>query len=519
MMEVFKSKHLQKSITQTLLKGNTLLLNRTNNSICQKRLIYNTKNDIKLVLSSPLNNVLTKRDFTKGIPVKLASAAAQPVPHIPEEDSDKIIGNKNYEMWQKYRAIDPRVIRPVDGTEFFVSDWYINLADVFPKISAEEFKKRAEENLSKIELFNYALKRINGHLFFIRKPFKMHLEEVEYTEDEEMENFLKTKDKMIIPYKLIQEKDDKDVQALFSFKICQLQKSNQTKITLSISHAIIDGRSIFIIMDYIRKIINGESIEGNDEQLPNFGGLERFKDLDESYFEPPKNWNEIPKLQIYPQMKPPFKFVRPHIVYDYKPISKFIHENGITIQAMLMAAITRSIRQYNNLPKETPIWNTTPCDTRTSPHATEEYKNRKFFTNIGVMTIKLIGQSNLMEDLKHCMIQLKEAKKKDDGVRQLICASSILDPKTLKFIPMKGFPNQQLQPVVNSTNVGKVNGVFPILNSSNNPYGFVFSVSSYHTDNHLFITILRPYDFDKTYIDILTEELNKIFIPENISKF
>jgi len=38
-----------------------------------------------------------------------------------------------------------------------------------------------------------------------------------------------------------------------------------------------------------------------------------------------------------------------------------------------------------------------------------------------------------MEDLKHCMAQLKEAKKTNDDVRQVACCHSIIDPKNSSF--------------------------------------------------------------------------------------
>jgi len=503
MLELYKSKLLQKGISQTLLKGNSLLVNRASNTICQKCLksdINNIKNDSKVITLSPLNNVSTKRELST-------------------IQDDNIIGKKNKEMWKEFKAIDPRVIRPVDGTEFFVTNYFINLTDVFPRISKEEFIKRAEENLSKLEIFNLAFKRINGHLFFIHKPFKMHLEEVEYNEDEEIENFLKKKDKMVIPFKPLPDEEEKDVQYLYYFKICQLKKSNQTKITLTINHTICDGRTIFTLMDYIRKFIKGESIERNNEPLPNFGGMERFKKLDKSFYESPKVWNEVTKVPLVPHMKPPFHNIRPHMIFDYQPISKFMHENGITVQAMLMAVISRAARRYNNLPKDTPIWNTTPFDVRASPYATEEFKKRKFYSNVGIMQIKLIGQNTLMEDLKHCMVQLQKAKNSNDDIRQIVCCSNTLDPKTLKFIPKAGFPDMSQHSIVYSSNIGKINGNIPLLTSTNHPFFFMFNLSSYHTNDKLFITLLRPVNFDERYVKIITEEINKIFIPKNISKY
>jgi len=77
----------------------------------------------------------------------------------------------------------------------------------------------------------------------------------------------------------------------------------------------------------------------------------------------------------------------------------------VTVQAMLMAMITRATRCYKNLPKETPHWNTITCNAKESPNATEELKNRQYHCNIGDIFEKLEGQSSLMEDLKLCITQ------------------------------------------------------------------------------------------------------------------
>jgi len=432
-------------------------------------------------------------------------------------EQEYIIGKKNAEMWKEYKEIDPRVIRPVDGTEFFVSACHINLMDVFPKISTEEFKKRAEKELSKIELFNLAFKRINGHLFYIRKPFEMHIEEKEYSEDDEVENYLKYKDDTVYPYEPIFPEDDKDVQLLIHFKIWQLK--TQTKIFVSVNHAISDGRTIFNIMDYIRQIVNGKSIEPNTESLPDFGGLDRYKNLDDSFFESPKNWSEVTTGPVIPISDPPYNYIRPHMIFDYKPVQKFIHENGITIQAMLMAATSRAVRRYNKMPKETPLWNQTTVDTRASPYATDEYKKRKLYCNVGFVYIKLVGQETLMEDLKHCMAQLKAALKRSDDVRQLAICSTILDSKTLNFVPKAGLPTEATHSCFGSSNIGKVKGNIPLITSSNNPRFFVFGVSSYHTEDKLYVPIARPYGYNEEFINMVKEEINKVFIPENISKY
>jgi hypothetical protein len=425
-------------------------------------------------------------------------------------------------MWEEYKAIEPRVIRPVNGNEFFITGSYINVVDVFPKFSIEEFRKRAQENLPKIEVFNHAIKRIKGFPFWIRKPYEVDIEEVPYTEDEELENFMKKSEEWIIPNGPFFDKEDKDIQKLFYFKICQL-KNNQTKLTFGASHMLSDGRTIFNLLDLIRKVIKGETLEKNNEALPSFDERERYQNTDETFGKCPETWNEIEECQLLPKINSmPCNYVTRYYTYDYAPISNFCRANGVSVQAMLMAMMTRATRRYNNLPKETPIWSGTPCDTRNSPLATEEFKKHQYYCNAASLYPKVIGQDTLMKDIQHCMKQLQEAKKTNDDVRQIFCCSYTIDPKTLQFVPNGRFPDIHNQATVNVSNIGKISGnspLFYICNESVIPGMYNFFYHSYHTDDKLYITGLSPIEMDKSYINDIKEEMDKIFIPENIPKY
>jgi len=518
------SRLLQNGLTQGLL-GHSLMASNPSGILARNYLrpgtagnnLNNNKVNIPLRKPAPKKEVNPKTNTFKKDFKFMNNLSKKEVDQKVKNENR--IGAKNMEMWKEYRAIDPRVIRPVDGNEFFVAGTYINVTDVFPKIDTEEFRRRAQENLSKLDLFNLSLKRINNHLFFIRKPFKIHIDEVEYNEDEEIDNWIKKSDQIPLEYRVVFDEEEKDVQLLYNFRICQLKKSNQTKITFSCNHTVSDGRTAFTILEILHQIVNGETIEKNDDQLSNFGGCERFKPVSDDFKLPPKCWSEIPECELYPKMQPPYQCTMTHKVFDYKPVEKFIRENKLSLQAMLMTMMTRTTRRYNNLPKEFPLWNTTPCDTRTSPFATEEFKKRKFFCNVSGVYVKLIGQPTLMEDLKYCKAQLKATMKNGDDVHQLISCSDVIDPKTFKFVPKGRFPDTNMQALVNSSNIGKVNAKAPLLWPSNPPMMpyFVFAYS-YHTDDRLMISFYSPINFDKKYMDILYEEMNTIFNPEKIAE-
>jgi len=422
-------------------------------------------------------------------------------------------------MWEQYKEKDNRIIRPVNGNEIFTTSTYVNIFDIFPKFSVEEFKKNAQENLSKIECFNLAVKVLDNHLFWIKKPFEVHLEEVEYSENEEIDNYLKNEDKYIIQYEPKLE-ENHDVFVMYYFKICQL-KNNKTKLTFIVNHAVCDARSLFYMFDLVRKVINGEKLEKVDESLPSYSQRECFQNIDESLEIKPKVWKEIDQASLLPKIQGPYQYITIHHIYDYPPIAEFIKKTGITVQAMLIAMITRATRKYNNLPKETPLWSTTPCDNRASPYATEAFKKQKSYCCVSGVYPRVVGQETLMKDLEHCKEQLKEALKTNDNIRQIISGSSTIHPETLQFIPNFDFPDPHTKAVVHSSNLGRINGNLPILHFTYDGKGFggyIFYCHSYHTSEKLVNALIMPINLDKKYLDLVKQEMDNIFIPENISK-
>ena len=203
--------------------------------------------------------------------------------------------------------------------------------------------------------FNYSIKKINNYLFWIKKPFKILIEEKNYKEIEEYENYLKEEKNIVIPGKYLTDPEEKDIQILFKFVICQI-KNNRTKLTFYANHAICDGRTIFSIFDIIKKIINNENIEYDKikDTLYSFGQLSNFQNINpDLYKKVPENWINInkTKLSILPKVKMPIYYINQHYIYDYLPITKFAKENKVSVQAMLTAMITRVVRKYLKIEK------------------------------------------------------------------------------------------------------------------------------------------------------------------------
>ena len=409
--------------------------------------------------------------------------------------------------------MDSRIIRPMDGYESVLISMYLNIIDVFPEFSIEDFRKNAQENLSNIEFFNIGIKLIDKHPFWIRKPFKMNLKEIEWTEDEEIDVILKKEHEIITPLQKVYDEKDKDIIIPFLFEICQL-KDKKIKLKFSVIHAMSDGRTIFYMFDLLKKIIKGEKLEKMETPICSFNQRGNFHDLNPSiYEETPKTWKEINELSILPKILKPEGYVTVHNIYNYPPISKFCKENNVTIQAMLIAMVTRVARKFNNLPKETPIWNYTPCDARPSKYSTEIFKNQKFFCNAGALFPCVIGQNTLLEDIQYCNKKLLESKETYDNIAQILMSGKSVDPNTLKYELPEKMPDFHKQPVTISSNIGKINGNNPLIYLSMDcPNEFYsFATDSYHTDEKLYMATLMPINFDKNYYNCLKEEMDLIF--------
>jgi len=416
-------------------------------------------------------------------------------------------------MWEKYKEKDSRIIRPMDGYESVLISMYLNIIDVFPEFSIEDFRKNAQENLSNIEFFNIGIKLIDKHPFWIRKPFKMNLKEIEWTEDEEIDVILKKEHEIITPLQKVYDEKDKDIIIPFLFEICQL-KDKKIKLKFSVIHAMSDGRTIFYMFDLLKKIIKGEKLEKMETPICSFNQRGNFHDLNPSiYEETPKTWKEINELSILPKILKPEGYVTVHNIYNYPPISKFCKENNVTIQAMLIAMVTRVARKFNNLPKETPIWNYTPCDARPSKYSTEIFKNQKFFCNAGALFPCVIGQNTLLEDIQYCNKKLLESKETYDNIAQILMSGKSVDPNTFKYELPEKMPDFHKQPVTISSNIGKINGNNPLIYLSMDcPNEFYsFATDSYHTDEKLYMATLMPINFDKNYYNCLKEEMDLIF--------
>ena len=180
---------------------------------------------------------------------------------------------------------------------------------------------------------------------------------------------------------------------------------------------------------------------------------------------------------------------------------------------MLTTMITRAVRKYLKLDKNQKIWNNTPCDSRPSKFSTEDMKNRIFFCGASSVFPEIIGQENLIDDIKYCYGQTKNSVKNLEHIIGILLLGNSIDTNDFKFKAIEGFPNFSLNPITTSSNIGRVNGNRPLFGLCYDCPGedYSYGIYSYHTEKDLYIMVLKPINFDKEFTSFVKEEMDLIF--------
>ena len=436
---------------------------------------------------------------------------------------------------------DKNIIRPLDGYEYFLTISYLTATDIFPKFDAEDFYKCAQNNLPQIDIFNYQIKFIENFPFWYHKKIELvknlNFLEITKLEENDYKEYLQ-KEKIAKGRKANFDPEDKTIKLSYRFEILQIN-DKQTILNMRAMHATSDGRTLFNIFEYVRKIvdfiiknkdkkdsINNEIfLEKKEVKICPFGQYDNYNNLDKKIFEnPPDKWLEIPFQKIIPDLeinenieKDKIYYINQHYTFNYKKIKEFCQKNKTSIQAMLITMLSRATRKFYNLPQETPIYNYTPCDSRKSNFANEYLKNREFFCGAGALFPKSIGQGDLIKDLQYNYNSMKECIPKLENIIQIMRSSITIDKDTLEFTPETKMPSFSKQACTCSSNIGKVNGNMPAfsicmdINKENAKSDYIVCFDSIYTDNYLIIMALRPNFINKEYYNLIIDEMNKIF--------
>ena len=442
--------------------------------------------------------------------------------------------------WKKYLEKDRNIIRPLDGYEYFLTVSYLTAIDIFPKFNTEDFFKCAQNNLPQIDIFNYQIKFIEEFPFWYYKKLELiknlNFKEINIEENNYKE-YLK-KEKVFKGINDNYDPKDKSLKLSYIIEICQIN-DKETMVILKALHCTSDGRTLFNIFEYIRKIvdfiiknknnnytINNEIfLEKKEVKICPFGQYDNYINLDKKLFEKPLDkWLEIPFRKIIPDLeidentdKEKIYYINQHYIFDYKKIQNFCKKNNVSVQAMLITMISRATRKYYNLPEETPLYNYTPCDSRQSNYANEYLKNREFFCGAGALFPKSIGQGELIKDIQYNYKSMKECIPKLENIIQIMRSSITVNKDNLEFHPETKMPSFSKQACTCTSHIGKVNGNLPAfgifldIDKENAKNDYIISFHCIHTEKDLIIMCLRPNLINKEYYNLVIKEMNIIF--------
>ena len=139
-----------------------------------------------------------------------------------------------------------------------------------------------------------------------------------------------------------------DTNPIWRLHLINIKNKNSTKIKFYASHAIADGRSVFLFLDLFTNIAINQKISDFFEQAKNLPILTAFKKKEyfteeiQNNIKMPESWNKLIEINLYPKVSLPSYIVNTQWDFDYPPISKFLRKIEVTPQALLMVIYQRA---------------------------------------------------------------------------------------------------------------------------------------------------------------------------------
>lgn len=416
---------------------------------------------------------------------------------------------------------NPDLIRPMDGVEYGESFIWLSLSDELPiKIDLKKFRSSFESIASKYPAFNIGAKGPT----WIKLPIdsEYNITEIPYEERKDIEDM---------------SPSDKNDNHLWYINVSY--KESITRITLHISHALCDGRtveSMFLVV--MHSAIESLDSEGKDiitrdtnykhlPPLPIPCDLCEFGQKSNFQFEQipkellngiPESWTKHTPLDL-PTIEIPTNYVGRYFEYEDKYwenySEKMMKEKGVklSLQAAMMASMSRALRKFCHLNYDYPIVANIMYDSRMNRLAKEPYKNRQFFFGALSGYPVVEGKNDWEKDILYC----KEVMKKDvqllDGLAMMLQIAQSINRETLEFHPVQGIPVYSKNNIVVSTYLnhfkGYINPRFGVRLGCGKEY-FVCQYA-WRNEGKIYFMILHPKNVDKTYIDSFKNEFDELF--------
>jgi len=228
------------------------------------------------------------------------------------------------------------------------------------------------------------------------------------------------------------------------------QINDKTKIRVSASHSIIDGRSLFDLLELfgtyaLDKCELNERLENSKNQpaLYEYGKKDWFtKEYTDNEIINPYEKADLSNTHLNPPVDMPSHIINLQWDVAYPPISKFCRKYGVTPQAVLMAIQNEAIRTFNKGQfDDIPIGIQIAMDSRNSKYATDSLKNSLFFTHAGISVPYMEPEKDLLENIKKCTTIIKDPTVFKQSCDSVYFIANMRNQKTGAMINTTKFPN------------------------------------------------------------------------------
>lgn len=228
------------------------------------------------------------------------------------------------------------------------------------------------------------------------------------------------------------------------------QINDKTKFRISASHSIIDGRSLFDLLDlFVAYGLNNDINEKlkeykNQPVLYEYGKKDWFnKDYttENNIGNPYENAN-LSSTPLNPPVELPSHVINPQWDVAYPPISKFCRKHNVSPQAILMAIQNEAIRTFNKGKyDDIPIGVQIAIDGRNTSYASDLFKKSLFFTHAGISVPYMEPEKDILENIKKCATVLKDPSVIKQSCDSIYFIANMRNPETGEMVNTTKFPN------------------------------------------------------------------------------
>ena len=319
-----------------------------------------------------------------------------------------------------------------------------------------------------------------------------------------------------------------DTNPIWRLHIINLKDQKKIKLKFYASHALADGRSIFLYLDLFLNISIHQKISENFSKVKDFPIITSFHKKD--YFTKeiadnismPESWNKLIEINLYPKVTLPSYIVNTQWNFNYPPISKYLRKINVTPQALLMTIYQRALRKYHQGKIDNLTLGVhTHINCLNTKYCKEKFKNYIFYQTAGVTIIFIEKQNSILEDLIYCRDKLKEGMKTPESCICYCYESYLVNEKTLEITIPEKMPNIYKHNLIFVSNLGKV-----CVGKKDVKFGLKFDVTDdgywpnlycFNNNETFSLVLLHPNNIEKKFIDIIHDTSKEIinFIYNN----